>query len=81
MKLTVWSGSPVKCFRSSGFWVATPTGQVFLWQTRIIMHPSVTRGAVEKPYSLCTEQRRDHNIPTGFHLTIGFEGDSDSEDY
>ena len=28
-----------------------PTGQVLRWQTRIMMQPMTTRGAVEKPYS------------------------------
>jgi hypothetical protein len=37
--------------RSSGFWVAIPAGQVFRWQTRIIIQPRVTRGAVENPNS------------------------------
>jgi hypothetical protein len=37
--------------RSSGFWVATPTGQVSRWQTRIMMQPDTTSGAVAKPNS------------------------------
>ena len=37
--------------RSSGFCVATPTGQVSRWQTRIITQPETTSGAVAKPYS------------------------------
>src|SRR5207247_1518560 len=45
------SGVPVKRLRSSGSCVATPTGQVFRWQTRIMMQPMTTSGAVEKPYS------------------------------
>ncbi len=45
------SGCPVKRARSSGFWVATPTGQVSRWQTRIMMQPDTTSGAVAKPYS------------------------------
>jgi hypothetical protein len=32
-------GLPLKRARSSGFWVATPTGQVSRWQTRIMMQP------------------------------------------
>ncbi len=28
-----------------------PTGQVLRWQTRIMMQPTTTSGAVEKPYS------------------------------
>ena len=50
-KLTTNSGLPVKRLRSSGFWVATPTGQVSRWQTRIMMQPETTSGAVAKPNS------------------------------
>src|SRR6516225_4071773 len=45
-KFTTNSGLPVKRLRSSGFWVATPTGQVSRWHTRIITHPETTSGAV-----------------------------------
>ena len=51
IKFTTYSGRPVKRLRSSGFWVATPTGQVSRLQTRIMTHPMVTRGAVAKPNS------------------------------
>ena len=37
--------------RAASPWVATPTGQVFMWQTRIMMQPSTTSGAVAKPNS------------------------------
>ena len=42
---------PVKRLRSTGFWVAIPTGQVSRWQTRIMMQPDTTSGAVAKPNS------------------------------
>ena len=45
------SGVPRKRRRSSGFWVAIPTGHVLRWQTRIMMQPSAMSGAVEKPNS------------------------------
>ena len=45
------SGVPVYRSRSTGFWVAMPTGQVSRWQTRIITQPATTSGAVEKPNS------------------------------
>ena len=38
-KVSTNSGLPVYRLRSSGFWVATPTGQVSRWQTRIMMQP------------------------------------------
>ena len=50
-KFSTNSGLPVKRARSSGFWVATPTGQVSRWQTRIMMQPDTTSGAVAKPNS------------------------------
>ncbi len=37
--------------RSTGFCVATPTGHVSRWQTRIITQPDTTSGAVAKPNS------------------------------
>ena len=51
MKLTTYSGLPANLARSAGSWVATPVGQVLLWQTRIMMQPRVTSGAVAKPNS------------------------------
>src|SRR3981081_1346469 len=45
------SGWPVKRLRSTGSWVATPTGQVLRWHLRIMMQPAAIRGAVEKPNS------------------------------
>ena len=49
--MTTCSGVPRKRARSSGSWVAIPTGQVFRWQTRIMMQPIAISGAVEKPNS------------------------------
>ena len=51
MKLTTCSGLPANFSRSCGSCVATPTGQVFRWQTRIMMQPVATSGAVAKPNS------------------------------
>ena len=51
MKLMTYSGLPRNRFLSSGFWVATPTGQVSRLQTRIMTQPMVTSGAVAKPNS------------------------------
>ncbi len=50
-KCSTNSGLPAKRLRSSGFWVAMPTGQVSRWQTRIMMQPDTTSGAVAKPNS------------------------------
>ena len=51
IKFTTYSGFPLNRFRSSGFWVATPTGQVSRLHTRIITQPRVTSGAVANPNS------------------------------
>ena len=50
-KVTTNSGLPLNRSRSSGFWVAMPTGQVSRWQTRIMTQPDTTSGAVAKPNS------------------------------
>mmetsp|Transcript_30564 Transcript_30564/g.40375 ORF Transcript_30564/g.40375 Transcript_30564/m.40375 type:complete len:227 (-) Transcript_30564:3696-4376(-) len=50
-KVTTCSGVPGKRLRSSSFWVVMPTGQLLVWQTRAIMHPSATMAMVPKPYS------------------------------
>ena len=44
-------GCPRTSARSSGSWVAMPTGQVLRWQTRIITQPEAISGAVLKPNS------------------------------
>ncbi len=49
--MTTCSALPVNFSRSFGFWVAMPTGQVSRWQTRIMMQPITTSGAVAKPNS------------------------------
>ena len=45
------SGWPRKRLRSTGSWVATPTGQVLRWHLRIMMQPAAISGAVAKPNS------------------------------
>ena len=50
-KVSTNSGLPLNLARSAGFCVAMPTGQVSRWQTRIMMQPDTTSGAVAKPYS------------------------------
>ncbi len=48
MKRMTISGVPSNLARSSSSWVATPTGQVFLWQTRAMMQPSAIMALVPK---------------------------------
>src|SRR5438046_765872 len=45
------SGLPANFLRNAGSCVAIPTGQVFRWHLRIMMHPIATNGAVENPNS------------------------------
>ena len=45
------SGLPWNLARSTGSWVATPTGQVLRWHLRIMMQPAAIKGAVAKPNS------------------------------
>ena len=51
MKFMMCSGFPLNRFLRVSFWVAMPAGQVSFEQTRIIMQPMQTSGAVAKPNS------------------------------
>ena len=74
--VTRYSALPEKFLRSSGRWVATPTGQVSRWQTRIMMQPLTTSGAVAKPYSSAPEQRGDDDVAAGLELAVDLHGDA-----
>ena len=76
MKLTTWSASPVNFLRSSGSCVATPTGQVLRWQTRIMMQPTATSGAVEKPNSSAPSSAPDDHVAAGLQLAVGLDDDA-----
>ena len=75
-KVTTNSGLPVNRLRSSGFWVATPTGQVSRWQTRIMMQPETTSGAVREAELLGAEQRRDDDVAAGLELAVDLHDDA-----
>jgi hypothetical protein len=75
MKLMTCSGLPANFLRSSGSCVAMPTGQVFRWQTRIMMQPEAISGPVLKAEFLGAEQRADDDIAAGFDLAIGLQND------
>jgi len=62
--------------RSTGSWVATPTGQVFRWHLRIMMQPSTTSGAVAKPNSSAPNKRADRHIAPGLHLAVGLHANA-----
>ena len=65
MKLTTCAGSPVKCLRNSGSCVATPTGQVFRWQTRIMMQPMRHQRRGGETKFLRAQQRGDDHVAAG----------------
>ena len=76
MKLTTCSGLPVNFSRSRGSCVATPTGQVFRWQTRIMMQPSATSGAVAKPNSSAPSSAAIDDVAAGLQLAVGLDDDA-----
>ena len=76
MKLTAWAGSPVNFLRNSGSCVATPTGQVLRWQTRIMMQPSDDQRRGGKTKFLRAQQRGNDHVAAGFQLAVGFDRDA-----
>jgi hypothetical protein len=76
MKLTTCSGLPVNFLRSSGSCVATPTGQVFRWQTRIMMQPSTDQRRGGEAELLGAEQRGDRHVAAGLELAVGLDDDA-----
>ena len=75
-KLTTNSGLPVNRARSSGFCVATPTGHVSRWQTRIITQPLTTSGAVAKPNSSAPSSAAIDDVAAGLQLAVGLHDDA-----
>jgi hypothetical protein len=65
----------VNILRSRGSWVATPTGQVFKWHTRIITQPSVTSGAVANPNSSAPSSAATTTSRPGLQLPVGLDHD------
>jgi hypothetical protein len=74
-KFSTNSGWPVNFARSAGSCVAIPTGQVFRWQTRIMMQPITTSGAVANPYSSAPSSAADDDVAAGLHLAVGLHDD------
>ena len=75
-KVSTNSGLPLNLARSSGFWVAMPTGQVSRWQTRIMMQPETTSGAVAKPNSSAPSSARDDHVAAGLELAVDLDHDA-----
>ena len=75
-KFTTNSGLPVNRLRSSGFWVAMPTGQVSRWQTRIITQPETTSGAVAKPNSSAPSSAAMTTSRPGLQLAVDLHDDA-----
>ena len=70
------SGLPLNRLRSSGFWVAMPTGHVSRWQTRIITQPDTTSGRRGEAELLGTEQGGDDDVAAGLQLAVGLHDDA-----
>ena len=56
------SGVPANFARSSGRWLAIPTGHVSRWHERTIRQPSARRSAVPNENSSAPEQRCDDDV-------------------
>jgi hypothetical protein len=59
-----------------GSCVATPTGQVFRWQTRIMMQPDHDERRGREAELLGAEQRGDHDVAAGLQLAVGLHDDA-----
>ena len=76
MKLTTCSGLPANFLRSSGSCVATPTGQVLRWQTRIMMQPERDERRGREAELLGAEQRGDDDVAAGLQLAVDLDDDA-----
>ena len=76
MKLTTCSGLPANFSRSRGSCVATPAGQVFRWQTRIMMQPGGDQRRGGETELLGAEQRGDDDVAAGLELAVGLDRDA-----
>ena len=74
-KVTTNSGLPVNRSRSTGFCVATPTGQVSRWQTRIMTQPRHDQRRGGEAVLLGAEQRGDHDVAAGLHRAVDLHRD------
>jgi hypothetical protein len=74
-KVTRYSALPEYLSRSSWRWVATPTGQVSRWQTRIMMQPETTSGRGGEAVLLGAEQRADDDVAAGLELAVDLHHD------
>ena len=70
------SGWPMKRLRSTGSWVATPTGQVLRWHLRIMMQPAAISGAVAKPNSSAPSSAPIDDVAPGADAAVDLHGDA-----
>ena len=70
------SGWPVKRLRSTGSWVATPTGQVLRWHLRIMMQPAAIERRGGEAEFVGAEQRADHHVAAGAEAAIDLDHDA-----
>ena len=76
-KFTRSPGAPGKRARSSSLWLATPTGQLLVWQMRAMMQPVAIIATVPNPYSsapssaACTTSAPDRKPPSARSTWVG----------
>ena len=75
-KLMTCSGCPVNRSRSTGSWVAMPTGQVLRWHLRIMMQPMAISGMVAKPNSSAPSSAAIDDVAAGLQLAVGLHADA-----
>ena len=73
------SGLPVKRLRSSGSWVATPTGQVFRWHLRIMMQPGDDQRRGGEAELVGPEQGADDHVAPGAHAAVDLHRDAPAQ--
>ena len=69
-------GRPPKRARSSGSWVATPTGQVLRWHLRIMMQPSADEDDRAETELLGAQQGGDRQVAPGAQLAVDLDADA-----
>jgi hypothetical protein len=69
----------VKRARSTGFCVATPTGQVLRWHFLIMIQPAAISGAVAKPNSSAPSSAADRDVAAGAQAAVGLHRDAGAQ--
>ena len=73
------SGWPVKRLRSTGSWVATPTGQVLRWHLRIMMQPAAIKRRGGEAEFVGAKERADHHVAAGADAAVHLHGNPSAQ--